>query len=95
MRSKASRVLKIMAVLGVLCGTAHAEVTYEIIGIGLATDISADGSVVVGNTEGVYETFRWTEGDGIVPLGMASAIVGSMAGSPDVSADGTMVSATI
>ncbi len=95
MRSKAVQVLNLLAVLGILVGTAHAEVTYELIGIGMATDISADGSVVVGNTEGIYETFRWTERDGIVPLGMASAIVGTMAGTPDVSADGTMVSATI
>jgi len=84
-----------VAFLAILCSVAQADVRYEIIGEGLATDISADGSVVVGNTIGAWETFRWTEIDGIVPLGMPSSLVGSMAGSPDVSADGTRVSATI
>ncbi len=82
--------------LGVLCGTAHAEVTFEIIGPSSATDVSADGSVVVGNTLGEYETFRWTEEDGIVPLGRATVpVLGVGAGTPDVSADGTKVSAMI
>ncbi len=82
--------------LVVLTTTASAQVTFEFIGYGYATDISADGSVVVGNTEGAYETFRWTALDGIVPLGRASVpVLGVGAGGPDVSADGTMVSATI
>jgi len=77
------------------CTTAQADVTFEIMGLGGATDISADGSVVVGNTEGVYETFRWTQETGTVPLGLATASLGGGAGTPDVSADGTKVSATI
>jgi hypothetical protein len=82
--------------LAILCGTAQAEVTFEIIGVGGATDISADGSVVVGNTHGDYETFRWTIEDGMVPLGMATVpVLGVGAGTPDVSADGTRISATI
>jgi uncharacterized membrane protein len=62
----------------------------------LATDISADGSVVVGNTVGAYETFRWTQSTGIVPLGRATApVLGVGAGTPDVSWDGNHISATI
>jgi uncharacterized membrane protein len=68
----------------------------EFIGSVLATDISADGSVVVGNTEGDFETFRWTSATGVVPLGRATVpVLGVGAGTPDVSDDGTKVSATI
>lgn len=79
-----------------VCAVAQADVTFEIVGLGGATDISADGSVVVGNTQGDYETFRWTEETGMVPLGLATVpVLGGGAGTPDVSADGTKVSATI
>jgi uncharacterized membrane protein len=74
----------------------QAQVSFEFIGSFLATDVSADGSVVVGNTVGNYETFRWTSKDGFVPLGMATVpVLGTGAGTPDVSADGTRISATI
>ena len=82
--------------LSVLCGAAHADVTYDMMGVGMATAISADGTIVVGNTQGDYETFRWTLEDGIVPLGLATVpVLGSGAGAPDISADGTRISATI
>jgi hypothetical protein len=51
---------------------------------------------VVGNLIGPYETFRWTAATGPVLLGRATVpLLGVGAGSPDVSADGTRVSATI
>lgn len=76
------------------CAPLMAGVQY--VGPVLATDLSDDGSVVVGNTQFAYETFRWTEGTGVVPLGRATApVLGVGAGTPDVSADGTRVSATI
>jgi uncharacterized membrane protein len=60
------------------------------------TDVSADGSVVVGNLIGPYETFRWTEASGPVLLGRATVpTLGVGGGSPDVSHDGTKVSAEI
>ena len=75
---------------------ALADVTLEMIGSGFATSISADGSVIAGNTFGEYETFRWTAGTGIVPLGLATVpVLGTGAGTPDISADGTRISATI
>lgn len=64
----------------------------------LITDTSYDGSVFVGNVQGdgSYETFRWTAEEGIVRLGRATVpVLGIGAGSPDVSYDGTRVSATI
>ncbi len=75
--------------------TVQAEVTFEMIGDGMATAISADGTVIAGNTNG-YEAFRWTADTGIVPLGMSSyAVLGMGAGAPDISADGTRISSTI
>jgi len=80
----------------IICPTATAEVTFEMIGIGAVTALSADGTVAAGNTEGEYETFRWTEAEGIVPLGRATVpVIGTGAGAPDISADGTRISATI
>ena len=78
----------------ILCGSARAQVNYHLIGEGMATDISADGLVVVGNLIS-YEAWRWTKHTGIVPLGRGSSPSGSIAGTPDVSDDGTKVSAMI
>ena len=64
----------------------------------IVTDLSADGSVMVGNVigDGSYETFRWTAETGIERLGRATVPeIGTGAGTPDVSYDGTRVSATI
>lgn len=82
--------------LSVLRGAAHSTVTIEYLGPALPTDVSSDGSVIVGNLSGNYETFRWTEETGVVPLGRSSVeVIGVGAGTPDVSADGARVSATI
>ncbi|MHC4220237.1 MAG: hypothetical protein ACYSU7_17465 [Planctomycetota bacterium] len=71
------------------------QVTFEIIGPGSGTGVSADGSVVVGNTED-FGTFRWTAGTGMVDLGRnAFVAIGQAAGTPDVSADGVKISASI
>lgn len=85
----------------VLCsGAASAQVTFELIDQPFlnwaGTDISADGTVIVGNQVGPYETFRWTAETGAVLLGRGTVeALGVGAGSPDVSADGTRISATI
>ncbi len=51
---------------------------------------------MVGNTEGDYEAFRCTRETGRVRLGWATVpTLGVGAGTPDVSADGTRISATI
>ncbi|MBC8366805.1 T9SS type A sorting domain-containing protein [bacterium] len=85
-----------MAVV-LLAASASAEVTFEYIGENIwGTSLSSDGSAVAGNTEGVYETFRWTEETGVELLGRAtSPYIGTGAGTPDISADGTRISATI
>ena len=70
--------------------------TLQLLGPVLPTDLSADGSVVVGNLPNSFETFRWTQAGGVVPLGRPTVpTLGTGAGSPDVSWDGTKVSATI
>jgi probable HAF family extracellular repeat protein len=80
----------------VAASVARADVTFQMLGYGGATDVSADGTVIVGNSEGTYETWRWTQATGQVLLGRSSVeVLGIGAGTPDVSADGTRVSATI
>ncbi len=78
-------------------GAAHAvSLTLDVFGPALATDVSADGSVVVGNMPDTYESFRWTAADGVVRLGRSTlTALGTASGLPGVSADGTRVSATI
>lgn len=84
--------------LCVLLGNlAHGQLLVQELGATyLPTDVSSNGSVVVGNIQGPYETFYWTSETGALPLGRATVpVTGGGAGSPDVSADGTKVSATI
>lgn len=81
------------------CACAQGQVTLEFLpdGFGI-TDISYDGSVVVGNSilDGIYETARWTEATGWVRLGSPTVpYIGTGAGLPGVSWDGSRVSATI
>ena len=77
-------------------GRAIAEPGIQWLGIYLPTDVSADGSVAVGNIyDGTYETFRWTELTGSVLLGRNTSSLGKGAGLPEVSDDGQNVSATI
>jgi len=90
MKNTVAAVCELLMALAIFCGPAHADVGFALIGEGMPTDISADGSVIVGNTNG-WEAFRWTKHDGMVRLGNK----GPIAGTPDVSDDGTKVSATI
>ncbi|MFI4871428.1 MAG: GC-type dockerin domain-anchored protein [Phycisphaerales bacterium JB061] len=84
---------------GLAVSTTQAQVTLEIFGAGFgANDISADGSVIVGNTtnDGLYQQARWTEATGFVLLGQATGpVFGTGAGAPQVSNDGTVISSTI
>lgn len=60
--------------------------------------VSADGSVIAGNSLFAfsYETFRWTEAGGAELLGRATtSVLGVGAGTPDISNDGTKISATV
>jgi len=86
----------VLACLTLTVGTVQAEPTITWTGNNYPLDISADGSVVVGNTaDGIYETFRWTEETGPVRLGMHTGNIAAGGGTPDVSDDGNRVSATI
>ena len=91
-----SRILTLALAVG-LTGLAGAQtVTVQYLEGVLATDLSADGSVIVGNQQGNYETFRWTQETGVELLGRSTFdVLGVGAGGPKVSADGTRVSATI
>ncbi len=82
-----------------LSTTAYGEVTFhwiDEIGVG-AFDVSNDG-VVTGNwlTTESAETIRWTVEDGLTNLGRdTGAAFGLAAGTPNISDDGTRISATI
>jgi hypothetical protein len=95
MRSMKGIVFTLLVCLCLISGAAHAEVSFDFICVGYAWDITPDGTVVVGNAVGTYETFRWTALDGFELLGGSTAAMGSGAGTPDVSEDGAHASATI
>lgn len=92
-----SPLLAALVATALVPGAAHAvSMTLEVFGPGLASDVSADGSVIVGNMPDTYEAFRWTAADGIVRLGRPTLpTLGVASGLPGVSGDGTRVSATI
>ena len=72
--------LVLAALIGLMFATPARAGTFSFQGLGdlpgggfrsYATDVSADGSVVVGtgSSESGFEAFRWTSGDGMVGLG--------------------------
>ncbi len=91
------RISVILSAAATLATAAIASaVSIEYLPNTLITDLSGDGSVAVGNLPVSFETFRWTQGTGVVALGRGT--VGALnigGGSPDVSRDGKSVSATI
>jgi probable HAF family extracellular repeat protein len=58
-----------------------------------AINVSADGSVVVGQSSGAYgyEAFRWTQGTGMIGLGFLPVGGFSVSAATGVSADGSVV----
>jgi uncharacterized membrane protein len=72
-----------------------AEASFSILCDGPATDISADGSVVVGYDNDSGEAWRWSRDTGVVPLGNTFTLGRRTdPGSPDASKDGALVSGT-
>lgn len=80
-------------------GAALAEPTIEFLPAGfILGDLSEDGTMGAGNVifDGSYETFRWTRAGGVVRLGRDTVIpIGVGGGTPDISYDGSRVSASI
>ena len=63
---------------------------------GSITSVAADGRAAAGMTLDTMETFRWTARDGRVLLGRSTwGPLGHASGTPRISADGSVVSATI
>ncbi|MCC6677825.1 MAG: hypothetical protein IT436_11820 [Phycisphaerales bacterium] len=93
------RTILSLMVLSAAAGIASAQATIDFLPPGyLISDLSRDGSVAAGNVagDGSYETFRWTAVGGVERLGRASVpVIGRGAGTPDISYDGTRVSASI
>jgi uncharacterized membrane protein len=96
---KFNRIVQITCIAGLSASASQAQVTLEILGQGFGgADISADGSVIVGNSANdfLYQQARWTRDTGFVLLGQASGpLFGRGAATPQVSYDGTRVSSTI
>ena len=84
-----------LAVLPVVA--AHAEtLTVRRINDAIVMGLSADGKAAVGQLPGSWETFRWTARTGVAPLGRAtSPVLGIRSGITRISADGTVVAATV
>ena len=82
--------------LMLLAAAADAQVTYEPIAEGYAgLDLSYDGNAMAGNwvAAATFETFRWTRAGGIEHLGRDTSSFANGAGTPDISYDGTKISA--
>jgi len=85
----------ILAAVGLAVSSAGAQqVSFETIPGMYPLDMSSDGSVMVGNDSN-FDAVRWTKATGIVALGRGTSSLGIGAGSPDISDDGTRISATI
>jgi uncharacterized membrane protein len=86
----------LLSALLLSAGAASAQTVHFLRPGYLATDLSEDGRVACGNLLGPYETFRWTEATSEVRLGASTVdVLGVGAGSPDISYDGTRISASI
>lgn len=84
-----------LALCAVISTAASAQdVQFELLYDIYPLDMSADGSVIVGN-DASFDALRWTQATGNVPLGRGTSSLDIGAGSPDISDDGTRISATI
>jgi len=87
--------LAALTVLPVLAAQAE-TLTVKRVNDGIVMGLSADGKAAVGQLPGSWETFRWTARSGVVGLGRATApVLGVRSGTPRISADGKIVSATV
>jgi uncharacterized membrane protein len=86
-----------LAVLTFAAGLAAAQtLTVQAVRGGAVTELSADGRVAVGEANRTYEPFRWTAESGLVKLGRGTIVpLGHRSGTTSVSADGSVVMATI
>lgn len=84
-----------IALLSLLSTSAFSQdVQFDLLPGMYPLDMSADGSVIVGNDMN-FDAVRWTESTGAVLLGRGTSSLGRGAGSPDISDDGQWISATI
>lgn len=86
-------------VIAASASPAFAYPTIEFLPPGfLLTDLSTGGAAGCGNVQGdgTFETFRWTSADGVERLGRSTVdTIGVGGGSPDISHDGTRISASM
>ncbi|MFK7759459.1 MAG: hypothetical protein AB8C13_05885 [Phycisphaerales bacterium] len=92
--AKTIAILSTAAVLSVSNSVLAQDIRFEVLPGIFPLDMSTDGSVIAGNDIN-FETVRWTRATGVVNLGRGTFPLGVGAGSPDISDDGTKISATI
>ncbi len=86
----------LLAVCGAASQVASAAVIVTDVGKGSVTDMSDDGNTAVGLAPGTLQVFRWTAAGGWQGLGRNSMTkLGTGGGVPAVSADGSVVSASV
>lgn len=85
-----------LALLPALPATAQETITVRGVGSGVITGLSSDGRAAVGQLSGSFETFRWTLNGGRELLGRSTwTTLGQGSGTPEISADGQVIGATI
>ncbi|MFG0246393.1 MAG: GC-type dockerin domain-anchored protein [Phycisphaerales bacterium JB052] len=90
-----TKILNTMLV-SAIASAASAQTVTVLPNMYYVSDFSYDGTYAVGNLAGPYETFRWSAETGPELLGRATLpTLGIAAGSPDISHDGTRISASI
>lgn len=93
-RLRHALVLAITAALPLMAAADTLRVVHTV--EGSVTSLSADGRAAAGLTMDTFEAFRWTSRGGAATLGRATwAALGQRSGTPRISADGTVVSASI
>ena len=93
-RRRLAGVAVCLAMWPALAGADTFRVTHSV--EGSVTALAADGRAAAGLAMDTYESFRWTARDGLVRLGRGTLVpLGHMSGEPKISADGSVVSATI
>ena len=88
------QIIPVITIALIASATSAQEVQFETFPGIFMLDMSTDGSIIVGNNA-AFEAVRWTRETGIVLLGRDTTSFGAGAGTPDISDDGTRVSATI
>ena len=88
----------VVATLSLVCALSAQAETLKVQRLdgAIVMGLSANGRAATGQLPGNYETFRWSTGSGVVPLGRSTMdTLGHRSGTPAISDDGKAITATI